>query len=67
MNIYEIRGQKVMFDSDLAALYGVELRALNQAVKRNIERFPNDFMYDILWIYPRRTRLPKGNLPFRMR
>jgi len=37
--IYEIRGQKVMFDSDLAALYGVELRSLNQAVKRNIWRF----------------------------
>jgi len=45
--IYEIRGQKVMFDSDLAALYGVELRALNQAVKRNIERFPSDFMFQL--------------------
>jgi len=45
--IYEIRGQKVMFDSDLAVLYGVELRALNQAVKRNIERFPADFMFQL--------------------
>jgi phage regulator Rha-like protein len=45
--IYEIRGQKVMFDSDLAALYGVELRSLNQAVKRNIERFPSDFMFQL--------------------
>ncbi len=40
-----IRGQKVMLDRDLAILYGVETRALNQAVKRNIERFPNDFMF----------------------
>jgi hypothetical protein len=43
--IYLIRGQKVMLDSDLAALYGVEARTLNQAVKRNIERFPEDFMF----------------------
>jgi len=45
--IYEIRGQKVMLDSDLAALYGVELRSLNQAVKRNIKRFPSDFMFQL--------------------
>ena len=45
--IYEIRGQKVMLDSDLANLYGVELRTLNQAVKRNIERFPPDFMFQL--------------------
>ena len=45
--IYEIRGQKVMLDSDLAQLYEVELRALNQAVKRNIERFPADFMFQL--------------------
>jgi hypothetical protein len=45
--IYEIRGQKVMLDSDLAALYGVELRSLNQAVKRNIGRFPPDFMFQL--------------------
>jgi len=45
--IYEIRGQKVMFDSDLAVLYGVELRALNQAVKRNLGRFPQDFMFQL--------------------
>jgi len=42
--IYEIRGQRVMLDFDLAELYGVETRVLNQAVKRNIERFPADFM-----------------------
>ena len=43
--IYEIREQKVMLDSDLAQLYDVELKAMNQAVKRNIERFPPDFMF----------------------
>lgn len=45
--IFEIRGQKVMLDRDLAKLYDVELKALNQAVKRNIERFPNDFMFQL--------------------
>jgi phage regulator Rha-like protein len=45
--IYEIRGQKVMLDRDLADLYGVELRTLNQAVKRNIGRFPSDFMFQL--------------------
>jgi len=42
-----IRGEKVMLDRDLAVLYGVETRALNQAVKRNIERFPEDFMFKL--------------------
>lgn len=42
--IYLIRGQKVMLDRDLAQLYGIETRVLNQAVKRNVERFPIDFM-----------------------
>ena len=45
--IYEIRGHKVMLDSDLARLYEVETKALNQAVKRNIERFPEDFMFQL--------------------
>ncbi|MCL2762152.1 MAG: ORF6N domain-containing protein [Treponema sp.] len=45
--IYEIRGYKVMLDSDLAALYGVELKAMNQAVKRNGKRFPSDFMFQL--------------------
>jgi hypothetical protein len=45
--IYIIRNQKVMLDRDLAALYGVETRALNQAVKRNITRFPDDFMFEV--------------------
>ncbi len=43
--IYEIRGQRVMLDFDLAALYQVETRVLKQAVRRNIERFPDDFMF----------------------
>ena len=45
--IYLIRGQKVMLDRDLAELYGVETFVLNQAVKRNIERFPEDFMFSL--------------------
>ena len=43
--IYEIRGQRVMLDFDLAALYQVETRVLKQSVRRNIERFPDDFMF----------------------
>jgi len=45
--ILQLRGQKVMLDRDLAALYGVETRALNQAVKRNKDRFPEDFMFTL--------------------
>lgn len=45
--IYDIRGVKVMMDYDLAAIYGVETRSLNQAVKRNMERFPTDFMFKL--------------------
>src|SRR5689334_11926870 len=45
--IYLIRGQKVMFDSDLATMYGVSTKALKQAVRRNIERFPEDFMFEL--------------------
>ena len=45
--IYEIRGQKVMLDHDLAVIYGVKTATLNQAVKRNIDRFPADFMFRI--------------------
>ncbi len=46
-SILLIRGEKVMLDSDLAVLYGVETRVLVQAVKRNIERFPDDFMFQL--------------------
>lgn len=46
-SILLLRGQKVMLDSDLAELYGVPTKALNQAVKRNKERFPDDFMFQL--------------------
>ena len=45
--IYEVRGIKVMLDSDLAVLYGVETKALKRAVRRNIQRFPSDFMFEV--------------------
>ena len=45
--IYLIRGHKVMFDADLAELYQVPTKALNQAVKRNLDRFPADFMFQM--------------------
>jgi len=45
--IYEIRGVKVMLDFDLAEIYGVETKVLNQSVKRNIDRFPSDFMFQL--------------------
>lgn len=45
--IYAVRGQKVMLDSDLALLYGVETKRLNEQVRRNVERFPGDFMFQL--------------------
>ena len=45
--IYEIRGQRVLIDKDLAILYETDVRSLNQAVKRNIKRFPEDFMFQL--------------------
>ena len=45
--IFELRGQRVMLDSDLAALYGVEAKRLNEQVRRNPERFPDDFMFQL--------------------
>jgi hypothetical protein len=45
--IYYIRGHKVMLDKDLAEMYGVETKRLKEAVKRNLERFPNDFMFQL--------------------
>ncbi|RHC71741.1 ORF6N domain-containing protein [Bacteroides uniformis] len=71
--IYEIRGQKVMLDFDLAEMYEVETRALNQAVKRNIERFPEDFMYQLAkdewqnmssqFVMTSRNKRPKTAIP----
>ena len=72
--IHEVRGQKVMLDFDLAMLYKVETRVLNQAVKRNISRFPEDFMFQLtleemenmssqfVTTYP--SKRPKTALPF---
>jgi len=72
--IYEVRGQQAMLDSDLAQLYQVETRALNQAVKRNIERFPEDFMFQLTdgewavissqFVMTSRSKRPKSALPF---
>ena len=45
--IYVVRGQKIMLDKDLAEMYGVETRVLNQSVKRNAKRFPKDFMFQL--------------------
>jgi len=45
--IYEVRGERLMLDSDLASIYGVETKALNRAVKRNRDRFPKDFMFQL--------------------
>ncbi|MEH3115088.1 ORF6N domain-containing protein [Pedobacter terrae] len=45
--IYNLRGVKVMLDSDLAELYGVATKVLNQSIRRNIERFPDDFMFQL--------------------
>lgn len=47
--ILELKGKKVMLDSDLAKLYGVPVKVFNQAVKRNIKRFPDDFMFQLSW------------------
>lgn len=71
--IYEIRGQKVMLDFDLAEMYEVETRVLNQAVKRNIERFPSDFMFQLTaeewqnmssqFVMTSRSKRPKKAMP----
>ena len=72
--IYEIRGHGVLLDFDWAALYGVETRPLNQAVKRNMNRFPSDFMFQLTtdewtfissqFVMTSRLKRPKSALPF---
>lgn len=72
--IYEIRGSRVMFDFDLAELYQVETRVLNQAVKRNAERFPSDFMFQLSpaewegmssqFVMTSRSKRPKTSRPY---
>jgi len=54
--ILVLRGHKVMLDADLAAMYGVETKVLNQAVARNIERFPEDFMFQLTEVEATRLR-----------
>jgi phage regulator Rha-like protein len=58
--IYLLRKQKVMLDSDLAALYGVETKQLNRAVRRNLERFPSDFMFQLTPAEARALRFQIG-------
>ncbi len=60
--IYTIRGQKVMLDSDLAELYQVETKALKRAVRRNIDRFPDDFMFELTKEEAEETRRQNGTL-----
>ena len=71
--IYEVRGRRVMLDTDLADLYQVETRVLNQAVKRNYNRFPEDFMFRLTeaewgvissqFVMTSRSKRPKSALP----
>ena len=56
-----LRGQKVMLDTDLATLYEVEAKVLNQAVRRNIERFPEDFMFQLSADEAARLRSQSGD------
>jgi len=60
--ILTIRGQRVMIDADLAELYGVSTRALNQAVKRNAARFPDDFMFRLTRAEKEKLIGPEGHL-----
>jgi hypothetical protein len=72
--IYDIRGVKVMLDFDLAEMYGVETRVMNQAVKRNLKRFPDDFMFQLTetewkgissqFVMTSRAKRPKSAIPF---
>lgn len=72
--IYDIRGVKVMLDFDLAEMYGVETRVMNQAVKRNLKRFPEDFMFQLTetewkgissqFVMTSRAKRPKSAIPF---
>jgi len=60
--IYLIRGRKVMIDSDLAELYGVETKILNRGVRRNLERFPEDFMFQLTKDEAESLRIQFGTL-----
>lgn len=60
--IFEVRGKKVMLDRDLAVLYGVLAKVLNQTVKRNFRRFPEDFMFQLSWEEVQALRLQSADL-----
>jgi hypothetical protein len=60
--VHAVRGEKVLLDSDLAALYGVTVGALNQAVKRNHSRFPDDFMFQLTNVEAERFCVQDHNL-----
>jgi len=72
--IHEIRGTKIILDFDLAYMYDVETRVLNQAVKRNMKRFPSDFMFQLSkeewesissqFVMTSRAKRPKSSLPY---
>ena len=66
-SIHLIRGQKVLLDRDLAALYGVETKILNRAVRRNIDRFPVDFMFALTRDEAQRSRFQFGTLNAKLR
>ena len=61
--IFTIRGKQVMIDKDLALLYGVETKRLNEQVKRNIERFPEDFMFQLTMEECLRSQFATLNIP----
>mgnify|MGYP001003128490 CR=1 FL=1 len=61
--IYNMRGQKVMLDSELAELYSVETKVFNQAVSRNKDRFPDDFMFVLTWEEAKALRSQIVTLP----
>ena len=73
-NIHEIRGLRVILDLDLARMYHVETRVLNQSVKRNIKRFPDDFMFQLTkeewesmssqFVMTSGSRRPKSSVPY---
>ena len=60
--IHEVRGQKVMLDFDLARVYGVETKSLNRAVKRNTDRFPKDFVFQVTRREIRSSKVPDWHL-----
>ena len=63
-SILALRGQRVILDADLARLYGVETKTFNRAVKRNLDRFPPDFMFQLTQEEMSNLKIPKWHLKF---